>query len=123
MIYALSILLYAAVVPILKLTAHLYRRTRISWKSAFGYWVFVEAIALLVTRVLSIVLPFASAWPAGIAISIAAGAWFIVSTATDALGQPVGFKPALLLSVIVVGMSMLLRFLFFMLFMALFARL
>lgn len=108
---------------VVKLTSRVYRRTRISWKSAFVYGALVLLIANMASLGLRIVLPIAAAQYAGLAVSIAVGAWFLASRAIDASGQPVGFERALPLSAIAVVMGTTLVFALFMLFMAMFARL
>ena len=118
--FFLSVAIYGGLV---KLTARLYRRTRISWKSAFGYGALVNAIATPAAIGLRIVFPIAAVGYAGLAVSIAVGAWFLASRAIDASGQPVGFKPALLLSAIAVVMSRSLTFALLMLYITIFAHL
>jgi hypothetical protein len=87
-----------------KLAARSYRRTKLSWKSAFGFGALVALLAGLAT-VLGGVVPVAVVLTAGLALVVAIGAWFLASRATDASGQPVGFKTAAVLSAIAVGMA------------------
>ena len=87
-----------------KLAARFYRRTRLSWKSAFGFGALVAVLAFLATSIGG-VLPMAVLMAAGLTAVIAVGAWFLASRATDVSGQPIGFKAAAALSSIAVGMA------------------
>jgi len=101
----LSLLLVVAMYAgFAKLATRLYRRTKLSWKSAFGFGALVSLLAVIAT-VLRGVLPVVVVLTAGLALVVAVGAWFLASRATDASGQPVGFKAAAVLSAMAVGMA------------------
>jgi len=101
----LSLLFLAAMYASLaKLAARLYRSTKLSWKSAFGFGALVALLAVIAT-VLRGVLPVFVVLTAGHALVLAVGAWFLASRAADASGQPVGFKVAVVLSCIAMGMA------------------
>ncbi len=101
----LSLLLVVAMYAgFAKLAAHLYRRTKLPWKSAFGFGALVALFAVL-AAVLGGVLPVVVVLTAGLAFIVVAGAWFLASRATDTSGQPIGFKSAAALSAIAVSMA------------------
>ena len=87
-----------------KLAARLYRRTKLSWKTAFGFGALIALLAFLITALRG-TLPFALVIAAGLASVVAVGAWFLAPRALDRSGQPVGVKAAAVLSTIVVGMA------------------
>jgi uncharacterized membrane protein len=98
------LLLVAMYAGFAKLAARLYRKTKLSWKSAFGFGAMVALLAVLATALGSI-LPAVVVLTAGLALVVSAGAWFLASRAMDANGQPVGFKSAAALSAIAVSMA------------------
>ena len=98
------ILLVAIYAGFAKLAARLYRRTNLSWKSAFGYGGIATFIALVGT-LLKGTLPVATVLVAGLGLIVGSGGWFLASRATDSAGLPVGFKVAAVLSAFAVGVA------------------
>jgi hypothetical protein len=97
----LAIATYASFV---KLAARLYRRTRLSWRSAFGFGALAAVLSLLATLLRS-VLPASVVLIPSFALIVAVGGWYLASRATDISSKPLGFKAAATLSAIAVGIA------------------
>ncbi len=101
----LSFLFFAALYAgLAKLAARLYRRTALSWKSALGFGA-LAALSAFAAAALRPVLSEAVVLTLSVVLVVAIGAWFFASRATEASGNPVGFKGGAVLSAIVVGIA------------------
>ena len=90
-----------------KLAARLHRRTRLPWKSAFGYGGIVVIVALVGTLVRNAV-PFALVLVAVTVAAVSLGTWFLASRAKNSVGEPIGPRTSAVISAIAVGMGWIL---------------
>lgn len=91
-----------------KAAARLYRRTTLSWKSAFVFGAIAMLFGVagtLLSQALSAAVPPLAVLLIGFALTVASGAGFLGTRATNASGQAIGVKNAAALCAIVVAIA------------------
>jgi hypothetical protein len=96
----LSVALYTSIV---KLSAFLYRRSRLSWRDACIFslmLLMVLGAGTLLNRLSGNTVPLAVSIAAGMVIQVGIGAWYLTPRARTASGGPLDSKAAAMLALI-----------------------
>jgi hypothetical protein len=96
----LSVALYTSIV---KLSAFLYRRSRLSWRDACIFslmLLMVLGAGTLLNRLSGNTVPLAVSIAAGMVIQVGIGAWYLAPRARTASGVPLDSKGAAMLALI-----------------------
>ncbi len=87
-----------------KMAARMYRKSVLSWRTAFGFGVMVAPLAV-VGAALRGTLPIIVVVAIFLSVAVPAGGSFLATRATDAEGQPLGFKSAAVLTTLAIGIG------------------
>jgi hypothetical protein len=96
---------------IAKLGAWLFRRTKLSWKHALIFAVFISVLSAggaVLNRASGWMLPLPVAVLAGLALHLALGGWYFGPRASTAAGVPLAFKGGVLLALVAYGIAFVL---------------
>src|SRR5262245_9798654 len=79
----------------IRLSARLFRRSRLSWKHSLQFSVIVMSVAIggrALQRFYDWTVPLPAGLIIGVSLQVALGGWFLGPRACSASGQPLGFS-------------------------------